>query len=92
MKRFVVIAYDISDDKKRLEISDLLITYGIRVNKSVFECFVSEAQLRVIRNSIEETGLDDDDSVIYYRLCRNCIEEIKRQGRLPAPKETVKTV
>ncbi|NLW36114.1 MAG: CRISPR-associated endonuclease Cas2, partial [Syntrophorhabdus aromaticivorans] len=42
MKRFVVIAYDISDDKKRLEISDLLITYGIRVNKSVFECFVSE--------------------------------------------------
>ena len=43
-KKFVVIAYDIVDDKHRTKISKLLEGYGERVNYSVFECMLRHCQ------------------------------------------------
>ena len=36
-----LITYDIEDDKRRKKISDLLEGYGVRVNYSVFEFYLS---------------------------------------------------
>lgn len=35
---FYVVVYDISSDKQRKKVSDLLEGYGLRVQYSVFEC------------------------------------------------------
>jgi len=50
-----LIAYDVEDDKQRLRISNLLEDYGVRVQRSVFECkltsllykkFINESALK----------------------------------------------
>lgn len=37
MKQFIVVAYDISDDKRRQKIAKILLNYGVRSNYSVFD-------------------------------------------------------
>lgn len=90
MKKFIVIAYDIVDDKKRNEISDLLLQYGRRVNRSVFECFLSNSEFEKLKRTLKEKIKPKEDIILYYHLCRDCIGRIEREGREDVPKEVVK--
>ena len=67
-----VACFDISDDGLRARVGNLLLRYGDRVQKSVFEIAVKDRfQLDDIRNQL--TGMvDDDDSIRFYRLCADC--------------------
>ncbi|MFC4804071.1 CRISPR-associated endonuclease Cas2 [Filifactor villosus] len=42
--KIYVIAYDISDNKKRTQITKTLSDYGVRIQKSVFECLLNNEQ------------------------------------------------
>jgi CRISPR-associated protein Cas2 len=88
MKKFVVIAYDIEDDKRRRQVSKLLEAVGLRVNKSVFECLLSEARLVKLQGHIAKKTVRGD-SVLYYLLCRSCIEKVERSGTDGLPTQTV---
>ncbi len=79
MKDFWVIAYDVSDDRARYEVADMLKNHGSRVQYSVFECYVTGTQLQILRNRISRL-LDSDDSVRWYPLCRWCRKDISWQG------------
>ncbi|VAX34219.1 hypothetical protein MNBD_NITROSPIRAE03-419, partial [hydrothermal vent metagenome] len=35
----MVVTYDITDDKRREQVSSELENYGMRVQKSIFECY-----------------------------------------------------
>jgi len=89
VKKFIVIAYDVEDDRQRRQVAKLLQATGRRVNKSVFECFITERQLEKLQGKIARC-VTRHDSVLYYRLCRSCIERIGRQGVPMAPIEIVK--
>jgi len=39
----VLVTYDISDNKRRTKLATFLEGYGRRVQKSVFECFLTQA-------------------------------------------------
>ena len=41
-KVFVLIIYDITDNKKRLKLSKLLLGYGFRIQKSAFEAMITK--------------------------------------------------
>lgn len=81
-KQYWVIAYDIADDKRRLKVAKTLEAIGMRINYSVFECLVTEAQLlklqRRLKNIIEET----EDCVLYYYLCKSCVPKRSGIGRV----------
>lgn len=77
---FVVISYDIVDDKKRLQVSKLLKNFGNRVQKSVFECRIDEKQYLDIKGKLEKIIDMENDSVRYYSLCQRCIESISISG------------
>lgn len=81
-KQLIVVAYDISNNKRRKMISDLLEQHGTRVNYSVFECLMATERLDKLK--IEADGLIDKkhDSILYYALCASCIEKIDRHGNL----------
>jgi len=70
-----LITYDIQNDKKRKKLSDLLETYGYRVNYSVFECELNKTKLKKLLNKIEQNEYMDkkSDSVRFYHICKNCI-------------------
>ena len=45
-KRFVVIAYDITKTKTRNSVVKKVLRYGGRINLSVFECMLTDSQLK----------------------------------------------
>ncbi len=80
-----LITYDIINDKNRTKLSDLLETYGYRVNYSVFEIDINKTKLKKLLNKIEEKGLVDKkyDSMRFYHICENCVPksfEISNKG------------
>jgi len=76
---FTVVAYDISDNKRRKRVSDILEHYGMRVNYSVFECDLTSAQKRDLKKEILRVIREGDD-VRYYSLCRNCRRKRENAG------------
>lgn len=91
MKKYIVVAYDITDDDRRNKISDILSSYGERVNKSVFECFLREKDIDSLKRKIEKQIKKNEDIVLYYYLCRDCLEKIERIGGNSKEKQVVKT-
>lgn len=84
MSRLWIITYDISDDRTRYRIADILKNYGIRVQYSIFECRLTGTELATLRAGV--TGLlDPGDSVRWYPLCRWCRADICWQGQGSAP-------
>lgn len=87
-----LITYDIVDNKNRKKLSDLLETYGYRVNYSVFECELNKTKLKKLLNEVEEREYIDKktDSVRFYHICQNCIPksfEISNRSEIFEQKE-----
>ena len=83
-----VIVYDISDNKRRKEISDLLEGWGKRVNRSVFECLIpTAAKLKYLKQAIADITEPKSDSVRIYVLCLSCVEKSEGLCNEPHPFE-----
>ena len=87
-----VIAYDITNDKRRKKLSDLLEKYGTRVNYSVFEVEINETKLEYLIYEIELQKLINKkyDSLRFYHVCKNCTPKCFELSNSPdpfAPKE-----
>ncbi len=80
VRHFTVIAYDISSNRKRGKAAKLLVQYGQRANKSVFECFIDDKQLSEIKEKLKTLISPAGDSVLFYRLCKDCLERIDYLG------------
>lgn len=83
MKQFVVVAYDIADDRRRRKISKTLEQYGIRCNESVFECLLTVAKIGKMKKQLIELADDKKDIVLYYYLCLPCVMKRESIGRRP---------
>ena len=63
----VIVAYDVTDDRRREDVAMLLSGYGPRVQLSVFECEVhSHGELRRLRAAIRERIDTLEDQVRLY--------------------------
>lgn len=77
-KLFVVVAYDISNTRKRTKISKILEQYGVRINRSVFECMFAKDQFEKIKKELKEQVNPKCDVLVFYVLCINCYTKVKR--------------
>lgn len=77
---FIVVSYDIPDDKRRSLVARILEGYGYRVQKSVFECEVTQELYEKMKKRVERKIKPEEDSVRYYQLCENCIGKIIISG------------
>ena len=86
MSPFVVVAYDIPDDRRRERLHKVLLDYGTPVQYSVFECLLEEKQLARMKRAVRRVIKPRLDHVRYYHLCAAC------QGRVEttAGREVVK--
>lgn len=66
---FIVVSYDIADDKRRASVASELENFGQRVQYSVFECHLNEAQLSELKDRMLAIIDWDQDRVRYYTLC-----------------------
>jgi CRISPR-associated protein Cas2 len=70
---FVVVAYDISHDRRRTKLHDTLLNFGTPVQYSVFECIVDEKRLEKMKRAIMRVVKPRQDRVRFYYLCQTCL-------------------
>ncbi len=73
---FCIVSYDISDNKRRSKLANILEGYGFRVQYSVFECVLDKKLLDRMTSQIYEVVLEKDDKVRIYTLCNRCEKNI----------------
>lgn len=78
---FVVISYDIKDDKRRGRIFKTLKNFGQWMQYSVFECDVEKMQFLKLKDRLDHLiEVDKDDSIRFYFLCEGCKRQVERVG------------
>ena len=78
---FIVVSYDIVDNKRRNKVANTLKNYGTRVQYSVFECLLELDYLNSLTDELRRIIEKNEDTVRIYRLCRSCVERIKVYGK-----------
>ena len=82
---FIVVAYDISDDRRRTKLHKALKHFGVAVQESVFECHLDLSQLWQMKATVEQVIDPRVDQVRYYFLCEACA---RRNEATSASKQT----
>ena len=78
---YILIVYDIRDDKRRLKIDKELSTYGDRVNFSVFELRIkSEARLVLLKDALRSFIDSKVDSIRLYHFDRSTVLKAEELG------------
>ena len=79
-----VIAFDISDDRRRYRVVKVLKEYATRVQKSVFEAGdLKRAVYLRMRSRLEREIDPATDSIRYYQLCDACVARVEHYGAGP---------
>ena len=84
----MLVSYDVNtvnaDGRRRLRrIAKLCESWGIRVQNSVFECYVDWAQWTALKAKLETICDPDLDSLRYYRLGKNWRDRVEHVGAKP---------
>ena len=66
---WIVICYDIADDRRRYLAARTLLGFGSRVQKSVFECYLSPRERRGLLKELTPLIHPEEDSLRIYTLC-----------------------
>ncbi len=69
---FYLITYDLSNNKRRLKLSKLLESLGMRVQGSVFEGWLTGAELDQLIQKGKPLIHEGKDSLRIYPVCRSC--------------------
>lgn len=83
VKKFQIIAYDIIKTRKRNKVAEILKDHGIRVQKSVFECRLNDADLNRLTQKLSEAIDKKTDSILIYYLCEACVKQMHFLGVQP---------
>ena len=81
MKVYVVVAYDIPDDKRRTRVAKTLEGYGQRMQYSLFECRITKVQYLRLQARLEEIIEPEDDEVTFYFLDEFDEKRVIRLGK-----------
>jgi CRISPR-associated protein Cas2 len=82
---FCVVCFDIVDDRTRTRAAKVLKEYGQRVQKSVFECGLTEQKFLKLKARLEDLIDNSEDTVRYYFVCKGCLEKMEFSGIGQAP-------
>ncbi len=83
---FVLITYDVNitspNGARRLrKVSKACLNYGKRVQNSVFECVLTEAQFVILKSQLKDLIDEEQDSVRFYLLGNNWKRRIETIGK-----------
>lgn len=83
-KYLIVVIYDIIDNNRRARFSKFLLGYGVRVQKSAFECILTGTLYNKLLSNIP-SYLEAEDCVRVYKLTGNA--DIRTWGNMPLMQE-----
>ena len=68
----IVLAYDIPNDRRRRKIARIALSYASRVQRSVFEAHLTDAQARVLARTLQSVVDPSEDDIRLYPQCMRC--------------------
>lgn len=88
-EQFVVVAYDISNDRRRTRLHKTLRDFGTPVQYSLFECWLSAKALKRMQARVTKIIRPKKDHVRFYYLCASCVGRVEttRVGEITKVKE-----
>jgi CRISPR-associated protein Cas2 len=72
--------YDIADTRRRLRISKVLEQFGLRVQKSFFQCDITSEIAESIKSALCAEIDKKQDSLFIYPVCSGCLDGTKLIG------------
>lgn len=82
-KTCYIVSYDIVCNKKRRRAANILEDYGIRMQKSVFECMLTPKALKELTRKLDAVIDKKEDSILIYMLCNACVKQNRFLGVKP---------
>jgi CRISPR-associated protein Cas2 len=76
-RQFILVVYDISNDKRRTKLHNTLKDFGSPVQYSVFECLLDEAGLKKMKKAVTKVIKPRLDRVRYYPMCQACLQGVQ---------------
>lgn len=80
-----LVAYDIAAPKRLRLVAKACQDYGVRIEKSVFECDLDEDMFGALWRELSELIDPEEDAVIAYKICRACVREAQSVGLISRP-------
>ena len=81
----IVIAYDTPDHSRRRKMAKMAVSYATRVQKSVYEAMLTDAQLRILAGGMARIADAEEDDIRLYPQCARCMELRKLIGKAMPP-------
>lgn len=85
---FVVVSYDMPDNRRRLKVMKTLKNFGTHVQFSVFECRLKAAELDELRKRLRKL-IGRQDSVRLYFISEDDVSRIEVMGSGQVTAESV---
>ena len=64
-----IVCFDICDEKRLRRVSREMGNFGVRVQKSVFECHLDESEYKELQSRLAKLIKETEDTVRYYPVC-----------------------
>jgi len=84
-----LVAYDVSHPKRLRREAKVCEDYGMRVQKSVFECDLEPSNFRNLWRELQAEINDAEDFLVCYPLCQSCVSRIESAGIMVRPESVV---
>jgi CRISPR-associated protein Cas2 len=83
METFYLVCYDVVGDRRRVRVARLLEGYGMRVQKSVFECVLSANQYEMLDKKLKKCLKKEEDQVRFYPMSGHTRDKVLILGMQP---------
>jgi len=80
---FYLVCYDVVLDRRRNKVAHLLEGYGMRVQKSVFECVLSPDQREMLQRKLNRYIKPEEDQMRFYPLSPRYRQKVLVLGLQP---------
>ena len=80
---FYLICYDVVKDNRRNQVAHLLEGYGLRVQKSVFECMLTGNQYAMVTRKLNKYLNADEDQLRFYPMSGHTRRKVVILGTQP---------
>ncbi len=85
MRRFYIIAYDITDERRLRKVRELLKGYSTGGQKSVYECFLTDGELRSVAAKLNVIIRHGEDRIHIFALDKRI--KVHTLGRAVRPRD-----
>lgn len=77
---FIVISYDIPNNRRRTKVMEALKDFGRHVQESVFECDLKPRDLQRLLGKLQRLIDTEEDNLRLYYLCEACVPRVEVWG------------